>query len=79
MALQPLSLRGVSKYMDILTFFFQEGCEEGSMILITENAYMNKEAWKDMTPKFVEGYRNMTFVRDNTNCYFDEGTFLLDH
>ena len=43
-------------------FLVQEGCEEGTTITMTKNSSMDEEAWKGMTPKFVEGYRNMPVV-----------------
>ena len=48
-------------------FLVQEGCEERSMITMTENYYMTEEAWKKMIQNVLEGYRKMPLVRDNPN------------
>ena len=37
------------------TFLKQEGCELGSTICMTENAYMTEEAWEKMTPLWPSG------------------------
>jgi hypothetical protein len=46
-------------------FLRQEGCELGSTICMTENAYMTEEAWEGMAPSIVKGYRALPVVKDN--------------
>ncbi len=47
------------------TFLKQEGCALGLTICMTKNAYMMEEAWEEMTPSIVKGYRNLPVVKDN--------------
>ena len=52
------------------TAYLQKGgAKKGSTIQMTEKAYMAKEAWLAMTPKLVEGYRIMLFIKDNPQWY----------
>ncbi|KAL7528028.1 LOW QUALITY PROTEIN: hypothetical protein ACHAXR_004391, partial [Thalassiosira sp. AJA248-18] len=46
-------------------FLMDEGCAVGSSFEMTENAFMTEEAWLSMTPKLVEGYRNLPYIKEN--------------
>ena len=46
-------------------FLQDQGCEPGSMITMTENAFMMDATWVDLTPKLVSGYRMLEVVWDN--------------
>ena len=54
------------------TFLKKEGCELGSTICMTENAYMTEEAWEEMTPSIVKGYRALPVVKDNPQWWMIE-------
>jgi hypothetical protein len=53
-------------------FLIQEGCAVGSSFSMTENAYMTEEAWQEMSPNLVMGYRNLPVVRDNPQWWMVE-------
>ena len=57
-------------YID--AFLVKEGCEPGSTIAMMENAFMTDEAWVEITPKIVDGYRNMDVVQDNPQWWMVE-------
>ena len=46
-------------------FLQDQGCEPGSTIAMTENAFMADVAWVELTPKLVAGYLMLEVVRDN--------------
>jgi len=48
------------------------GCEPGSTIAMTENAFMTDAAWEEITPKIVQGYRALPVVRDNPDWWVFE-------
>ena len=54
------------------TFLKKEGCELGSTICMTKNAYMTEEAWEEMTPSIVKGYRVLPVVKDNPQWWMIE-------
>ena len=53
-------------------FLFDNGCEEGSTLVMTENAYMTDEAWVELTPHLIRGYRAMQYVCDNPDWWMLE-------
>ena len=53
-------------------FLRQEGCAEGSTIVMTENAFMTDAAWETMADSIVRGYRGMPIVRDNPQWWMVE-------
>ena len=53
-------------------FLIQEGCAVGSSVSMTENAYMTEEAWQEMSPNLVRGYRDLPVVRDNPQWWMVE-------
>ena len=60
------------------------GADHGSTVVMTENAFMTEEAWLTLTPNLIEGYREMPFIRNNTQCYIIEifygfGSPLCNH
>mmetsp|Transcript_38277 Transcript_38277/g.92337 ORF Transcript_38277/g.92337 Transcript_38277/m.92337 type:complete len:112 (-) Transcript_38277:1235-1570(-) len=46
-------------------FLEKEGCEPGSCIVMTENAFMTDEAWYDISKSVVPGYRQLPVIKDN--------------
>ncbi len=54
------------------TFLKQESYELGSTICMTKNAYMTEEAWEEMTPSIVKGYRALLVVKDNPQWWMIE-------
>ena len=53
----------------------REGCALGFTISMAENSYMTDEAWVEITPNIVVGYRHLPFVLDNSQWWVLE---LLD-
>ena len=56
----------------------------GSKIQITEKAFMTEEACLRMTPKLVEGYRSLPYVKDNPQWYLIDifygfGAHFMNH
>jgi hypothetical protein len=54
------------------TFLKQEVCALGLTICMTKNAYMTEEAWEEMTPSIVKGYRNLPVVKDNPQWWMNK-------
>jgi hypothetical protein len=54
------------------TFLKQEGCALGSTVVMVENAYMTEDAWEEMTPYLVEGYRRFSVICDNLQWWMIE-------
>ena len=48
------------QYID--EFLKKHGAAKGSNTLMMESAYMTMEAWIEMTPKVMKGYRSMPFL-----------------
>ena len=46
-------------------FLKKEGCEPGSTVVMTDNAFMTEAAWEEMADCIVRGYRSLPVVRDN--------------
>ncbi len=47
----------------------------GSIVIMTENAYMMDEAWLEASKSIVVGYRNLPHIKENQDWYVTE---LLD-
>jgi hypothetical protein len=45
-------------------FLEDEGCAIGSMVVVTENAYMTEATWEELSPSLVIGYRNLPIVEE---------------
>ena len=50
-------------------YLAESGCAVGSTIKMTEKAFMKEEAWLKMTPKLIEGYLSIPYVKDNPQWY----------
>ena len=50
-------------------YLLRYGCAPGSQILMTENAFMTEECWIRMTPKLVEGYRSLPYIKENLDWW----------
>ena len=46
-------------------FLVEHGCNPGSTTAIMENTYMTDEAWVGITKSVVDGYRQITLIREN--------------
>ena len=55
------------QYID--EFLKKHGAAKGSNTLMMESAYMTMEAWIEMTPKVMKGYRSMPFLKENLQCF----------
>ncbi len=53
-------------------FLEDEGCAIGSMVVMTENAYMMEATWEKLLPSLVLGYRNLPIVEDNPQWWMVE-------
>lgn len=53
-------------------FLMDHGCEVGSTIAMTETAFMTKQAWEEITPSLIKGYRAMQVVCDNPDWWMLE-------
>ena len=53
-------------------FLEKEGCEPGSTVVMTDNAFMTKAAWEEMAYCIVKGYRSLPVVRDNPQWWMVE-------
>ncbi len=54
------------------TLLKQEGCAIWSTVVMMENAYMTVDAWEEMTPSLVEGYRSLPVICDNPQWWMIE-------
>ena len=53
-------------------FLEKYGCEPGSTIAMTKNAYMTDASWVEITRKIVDGYRAIDIIRDNPQWWMLE-------
>lgn len=59
-------MAGTWKKLEISNVFLcKHGCKVGSMVVMTESAYMTDDAWVALTPHIVRGYHAMPFIVDN--------------
>ena len=50
----------------------ENGAKHGSKVAMTENAFMTEEAWMELTPKLIERYQAMPFIRNNPQWHVIE-------
>ena len=50
-------------------YLLRYGCAPGSQILMTENAFMTEDCWERMTPKLVQGYRSLPYIKENPDWW----------
>ena len=55
-------------------FLIKYGADLGPLIIMMEIYYMKYKAWEYMTPKLMEGYRNLTIIRENPQWWFADIT-----
>lgn len=53
-------------------FLVESGCEVGSHVQMTENAFMTLDAWLAMTPRLIKGYRSLPFIEWNPQWWVVE-------
>lgn len=53
-------------------FLVDHGCEVGSHIQMTENAFMTLDAWLALTPRLIKGYRSLPFIEWNPQWWVVE-------
>jgi hypothetical protein len=66
-------MKGQKRRVGYLNKFLEdEGCTIGSMVVMTENAYMTEASWEELLPSLVLGYRNLSIMEDKPQWWMVE-------